>query len=110
MQNLKNVIGYIHVSYVSEYVISECGVTANILALGASDSGFESRHSDKYIKHPLWVFYICRVQHMNCFMCVGIRKPQLYFASKQNSEEWPASPENDGLRELVGETPGTPTK
>ena len=25
-------------------------VTANILALGASDSGFESRHSDKYKK------------------------------------------------------------
>lgn len=26
--------------------LSECGVTANMLVLGTSDSGFESRHSD----------------------------------------------------------------
>ena len=26
---------------------SECGVTANISALGAEDSGFESLHSDQ---------------------------------------------------------------
>ena len=30
--------------------ISECGVTANMPALGAGDSGFESRHSDQ-IRH-----------------------------------------------------------
>ena len=29
-------------------VLSECGVTANISALGAEDSGFESLHSDKH--------------------------------------------------------------
>lgn len=27
-------------------VISGCGVTANMLVLGTSDSGFESRHPD----------------------------------------------------------------
>ena len=27
--------------------LSECGVTANMSALGADDSGFESLHSDK---------------------------------------------------------------
>ena len=30
--------------------ISGCGVTANMLALGASDSGFESRHPDKMFR------------------------------------------------------------
>jgi putative endonuclease len=31
-------------------LLSECGVTANILVLGTSDSGFESLHSDPYLK------------------------------------------------------------
>ena len=41
---------------------SECGVTANILVLGTSDSGFESLHSDKYLKEQLIValLSICR--------------------------------------------------
>ena len=37
---------------------SECGVTANILVLGTSDSGFESRHSDKNMNKNNFDFFI----------------------------------------------------
>jgi hypothetical protein len=76
--------------------------------LGPDDSGFESRHSDQ-MKIPLYgVFSFGRMNKPTAWLMSGIRKPQAYFASKRNAEEWPASPENDGSKELVGEIPGTP--
>ncbi len=32
------------------FVLSGCGVTANMPVLGTGDSGFESRHPDKFNK------------------------------------------------------------
>ena len=34
----------------TKYIKTGCGVTANIFALGANDSGFESRHPDNLSK------------------------------------------------------------
>ena len=39
------------------HIHSECGVTANILVLGTSDSGFESLHSDNKMKDNLISYY-----------------------------------------------------
>jgi 8-oxo-dGTP diphosphatase len=33
--------------------VTECGVTANIPVLGTGDSGFESRHSDQFMKKSI---------------------------------------------------------
>ncbi len=43
-----------------------------------------------------------RVERRKLF--VKIRKPELYRASRRDSEEWPASPNRDGDEELVGES------
>jgi hypothetical protein len=45
-----------------------------------------------------------REQKANCLAFVKMRKPQQYFSSKKNSEEWPANFSSDGEKRFVGES------
>jgi hypothetical protein len=45
-----------------------------------------------------------REQEDNGLSSVKMRKPELYRASRRDSEEWPASPTSGDEEELVGES------
>ena len=60
-------------------ITSECSVTANILVLGTSDSGFESQHSDTQKKRPFRSFFLCvGVRKQTALFPSGIRMPERY--------------------------------
>lgn len=50
------------------------GVTANMLDLGSSDSGFESQRPDK--KKQRRLFFACRGEKANSFAFVWDSKPE----------------------------------
>ncbi len=69
-------------------ITSECSVTANILVLGTSDSGFESQHSDTQKKRPFRSFFLCvGVRKQTALFPSGIRMPQLYTSFRSNTEK-----------------------
>ena len=73
IQRMSTVLDYLYFcDNICKLMKSGRSVTANMLALGASDSGFESRRPDKYKNPPIcrWIFVF-----VGASLCLKQRRP-----------------------------------